>query len=296
MTLSQTLKSEYLARFVGDFASKQHQIQTKSTHLQRLEASLQANNTTTLNLHDQNSNIQAQLTACYAEGVHLKGQKETVELELADIKNNALVRQSILQLINLTDETQQPRLPFETLPLEEVATRLAVHSWEDVDSLSFNAAHRATVVSNVLGLARNGHFKALWTAPSNPEVWLRLFGSEPKVLIGRKASADELKLRLAGYVSIQPPQEVISRVLGDLDGDSSDSLSSVEEGEEGEESDEEIEGPIPRSVDVSSKKRSCSYLEVASEQEIMEELRRRKAASSAGEDKAASSAGEDNNS
>jgi hypothetical protein len=118
--LSSTLKDEYRARCVGDFASKEQQIKSITTHLQQLEDSLGVNTATTLRLHEQSANIQAQLTACYQQNTHLKGQKETVQQELGAIQDDLLVHQTILDLINLTDETNQPRLPFQTLPLKEV--------------------------------------------------------------------------------------------------------------------------------------------------------------------------------
>jgi hypothetical protein len=137
-------------------------------------------------LHNQNDNIQAQLIACYQENTHLKGQKEMVQQELGAIQHDVLVRQTILELINLTNETKQPCLPsFQTLPLKEVAARLAISAWDDIDSLSFNATHCTTMVCNVLVLVRNGECILLWTAPSNRAVWFRLFGSEPKVQTGR---------------------------------------------------------------------------------------------------------------
>ena len=112
-------------------------------------------------------------------------------------------------------------------------------------------AKSATMVCKELGLPRHAEFISMWTAPSNQEEWLRLFGSEPKVQTGRKVSADELKLRLAGYLRIKPPREVTDRVLDNLDGDSS-SLSSIDEGQEGEE---KVEAPIPAgSVHVSPQK------------------------------------------
>jgi hypothetical protein len=243
-----------------------------------LDASLEVTNQNTLRVHDENANVQAQLNACYQETTHLKGQKEAVEQELGAVKHDVLVRETILELINLTDATKQPSLPFENLPLEQVAARLDIGSWADISALSFNATHRATMVCNVLGLARNHEFKELWTAPSDRKSWSRHFGSVPDVQTGRKASVDELKVRLAYYLRIQPPQEVIDRVLGD-------SLSSVEEGQGGEESgEEEVEAPIPESIGVSSKKRARSSLEEASEEDLLNELRRRKAASSVGED------------
>lgn len=281
--LSSTLKNEYRARCVGDFASKQQQIETKTAHLKELEACLGVNNTTWLRLNDQNANLQAQLAACNQENTHLEGQKKKIQHELAAIKDDLLVHQSILEIINLTDEKKQPCLAFQTLPLEQVAARLAISTWDDIDSLSFNATHRATMVCNVLGLVRNVDFISLWTAASKD--WLRLFGSEPNVQTGRKASPDELKVRLAGYLRILAPRDVIDRVLGALNGGDSDSLSSVEEGQEGEESgEEEVEATIPGSVHVSSQKRSRFSLEEASEEDLIEELRRRNAASSVGVD------------
>jgi hypothetical protein len=294
--LSKTLKNEFVSRCNCELASKRQQVQAKTAHLERLNASLGCNTATMLKLHEENKNIQARLTACHRENTHLQGQKERVQDDLVAIQDELLVHQSILELINLTDESKQI-LPFQTLSLTEVAARLGISSWGDIVSLSFNATHRATLVCDVLGLGQNSEFISLWRDPPKPDVWLHLFGSKPVVETGRKTNADEMKVRLAGYLRIDPPDNIVDGVLGNLLDDDSGSLSSVAEGDEGEESDKE-EGPIPGSVDVSSSR--SSSLKAASEEDLMAELQRRKRKAASlnsdvedGKDKAASSDGDD---
>lgn len=251
LILPASLKDQYLQRWGIELASKQQQIASKTASLKRVSDLLVANNSTTLDLHEQNENLQARISASYKEKSYLTGQKETLEQDLGTIQEEVEVNQTIFRLIELTDPSKNPRLPFQTIPLPEVAARLGTPTWSHIDKQSFNANHRAIMLCNELGLPGNAAFVALWNAPNNPQLWRRFFGSMPQIRTGRNVSAGELKLRLAGYVGITPPTEEIDLVLEDLAADN-DSLSGISEGDEedeGEESgNEEGEAPVPKAL------------------------------------------------
>lgn len=171
-----------------------------------------------------------------------------------------------------------------------MATRLHIESWADISALSFNGTHRAISVCNVLGLSRNERFKAVWNETGEvPSEWFRLFGQVPDVRTGRDHGGDAFKVRLAVYLGIQPPQEVMECVLSTLAGgsDSVATLSDIEEGEESDEEEADEAKPIPGNIHVGGKKRSRTSsftLKEVSFEQLQEEMERRKAASaSAGE-------------